>query len=267
MIMRLVATWMLVSCQVYAQQQPEKKDTVNTADSTILENKGWKDLPTYQIQYDRVVEQVRSFSPSETGSGPELKQIDALVSRANGGDLLTQAVWKGVVTGDVTDAKIVLRLFDRIASASDPQDLPARSRLWNKKSTMLIGLGRILWRLSKNGDLPITEMQQIESDPQKWRARFAPSIPVIAPLTPEKETSELEKSAAPTSLASNPTAQATSASKPLPMVQPGPHKAPSTAPASSTPNEEPASSTPWSIIVVLIVAVTGLLWLLVKKRK
>ena len=30
---------------------------------------------------------------------------------------------------------------------------------------------------------------------------------------------------------------------------------------------EPTSSTPWSIIVVLIVAATGLLWLLVKKRK
>jgi hypothetical protein len=35
----------------------------------------------------------------------------------------------------------------------------------------------------------------------------------------------------------------------------------------STPSEEPTSSTPWSIIVVLIVAATGLLWLLVKKRK
>lgn len=34
-----------------------------------------------------------------------------------------------------------------------------------------------------------------------------------------------------------------------------------------TPNEEPASSTPWSIIVVLILAALGLLWLLVKKRK
>jgi hypothetical protein len=31
--------------------------------------------------------------------------------------------------------------------------------------------------------------------------------------------------------------------------------------------EEPPSSTPWSIIVVLIVAATGLLWLLVKNRK
>jgi hypothetical protein len=36
---------------------------------------------------------------------------------------------------------------------------------------------------------------------------------------------------------------------------------------AKTPSEEPTSSTPWSIIVVLIVAATGLLWLLVKKRK
>jgi|LakMenEpi03Aug12_release.lakeMendotaPanAssembly.Ray.scaffolds.fasta_scaffold201010_1 hypothetical protein len=36
---------------------------------------------------------------------------------------------------------------------------------------------------------------------------------------------------------------------------------------SSSPSEEPTSSTPWSIIVVLIVAATGLLWLLVKNRK
>lgn len=42
------------------------------------------------------------------------------------------------------------------------------------------------------------------------------------------------------------------------------------APAPSPillPSEEPTSSTPWSIIVVLIVAAIGLLWLLVKKRK
>lgn len=32
------------------------------------------------------------------------------------------------------------------------------------------------------------------------------------------------------------------------------------------PNEEPPSSTPWSIIVVLIVAACGLLWLLFKRR-
>ena len=36
---------------------------------------------------------------------------------------------------------------------------------------------------------------------------------------------------------------------------------------ASSPNEEPPSSTPWSIIVVLIVAGCGVLWLLVKRRK
>ena len=41
-------------------------------------------------------------------------------------------------------------------------------------------------------------------------------------------------------------------------------KAPEAKPTASV--EDPTSSTPWSIIVVLIVAATGLLWLLVKKR-
>jgi hypothetical protein len=40
-----------------------------------------------------------------------------------------------------------------------------------------------------------------------------------------------------------------------------------TKPTTSTPSEEPTSSTPWSVVAVLIVAATGLLWLLVKKRK
>ena len=38
-------------------------------------------------------------------------------------------------------------------------------------------------------------------------------------------------------------------------------------PKAQARSEEPISSTPWSIIVVLIVAATGLLWLLLKKRK
>jgi len=42
-------------------------------------------------------------------------------------------------------------------------------------------------------------------------------------------------------------------------------KAPKTK-SEPTPSEEPISSTPWSIIVVLIVAATGLLWLVLKKR-
>jgi hypothetical protein len=37
--------------------------------------------------------------------------------------------------------------------------------------------------------------------------------------------------------------------------------------AAMTPSEEPSSSTPWSVIVILIVAATGLLRLLLKNRK
>lgn len=52
-----------------------------------------------------------------------------------------------------------------------------------------------------------------------------------------------------------------------PVVQPpAPKKSPEAKPAP-TPSEEPTSSTPWSIIVILIVAALSLLWLLVKNRK
>lgn len=60
----------------------------------------------------------------------------------------------------------------------------------------------------------------------------------------------------------------TPAPKPPPLVRPiAPKKEPEAKLTPTTPNQEPASSTPWSIIVVLIVAATGLLWLVLKKRK
>ena len=43
-------------------------------------------------------------------------------------------------------------------------------------------------------------------------------------------------------------------------------KLPKTKPVASAPNEEPASSMPWSAVVVLIVAAIGLRWLLLKRR-
>lgn len=53
-----------------------------------------------------------------------------------------------------------------------------------------------------------------------------------------------------------------------PSISLPPTKAkPSEAAKLPAPSEEPTSSTPWSIILVLIVAATGLLWLLLKGRK
>lgn len=54
---------------------------------------------------------------------------------------------------------------------------------------------------------------------------------------------------------------------PLAVQQTTPKKASEAKPSVTPPSEEPASSTPWSIIVVLIVAACGLLWLLLKQRK
>lgn len=62
-------------------------------------------------------------------------------------------------------------------------------------------------------------------------------------------------------------AQASAIPTTVPEVQPATKQAPEAKPTQATPSEEPTSSTPWSIIVVLIVAATGLLWLLVKNRK
>ncbi len=54
---------------------------------------------------------------------------------------------------------------------------------------------------------------------------------------------------------------------PPPLIQPAaPKKVPEAKPTTSTPTEETTSSTPWSLIVVLIVAGCGLLWLLLKRR-
>lgn len=51
-----------------------------------------------------------------------------------------------------------------------------------------------------------------------------------------------------------------------PAIQRAPKIAPDGKPTISTPTEEPTSSMPLSVIVILILAATGLLWLLPKKR-
>lgn len=58
-----------------------------------------------------------------------------------------------------------------------------------------------------------------------------------------------------------------SVNRPPSVQPPAPRNAPYANPTVATPSEEPTSSTPLSIIVVLIVSATGLLWLLVKNRK
>lgn len=68
--------------------------------------------------------------------------------------------------------------------------------------------------------------------------------------------------------ATAPDPQETSSTTPSVVMQPtAPGKPIDQKPDLSTPSEEPSSSTPWSIIVVVVVAAVGLLWLLLKGRK
>jgi hypothetical protein len=56
------------------------------------------------------------------------------------------------------------------------------------------------------------------------------------------------------------------AQKSTPYIQ-SPSKKASQAKLTSNPSEDPASSIRWSMIIVLVVAATGLLWVLITKRK
>ena len=57
-----------------------------------------------------------------------------------------------------------------------------------------------------------------------------------------------------------------SASSGRDVPAPAPHKEPEAKPTVPTPSEKPASSISWNIIMMLIVAGCGLLWLLLKRR-
>jgi hypothetical protein len=95
---------------------------------------------------------------------------------------------------------------------------------------------------------------------QHQRADEQERLRQVGQLTRGEAVSGLSTNAATTT-------QTTPAPKPPPVVQSGvPKKSPEAKPTTSTPSEEPASSTPWSIIVVLIVAAFGLPWLLLKRR-
>lgn len=59
----------------------------------------------------------------------------------------------------------------------------------------------------------------------------------------------------------------TSTNSPSTLQPPALNKELELKPAIPSPTEEPSPFTPWSIVVVLIVGATGLLWLLVKNRK
>lgn len=85
----------------------------------------------------------------------------------------------------------------------------------------------------------------------------------------EQPRAAIERMTAPQQDKGSSTAPSKSATTTLPptVSSPPTKTKPSEAKhAPTTPSEEPASSTPWSIIVALTLAALGLLWLLLKRR-
>jgi hypothetical protein len=89
-----------------------------------------------------------------------------------------------------------------------------------------------------------------------------PRVDTLRNFTPDAAFAALQESETQSEQSSNkpPTA------KNLPIVDPPPiQKTPEARP--STSSEEPASSTQWLLIALLLVAAIGMLWLLLKRRK
>ncbi len=215
-----------------------------------------------------------SSSKGSDDSGGKLKQIEAFGIKFSG-----QAAFKETSLQSVTlwcdeahlTPETALRLFSQMSDALRPRvgegrlikDVPSfedafdpkkQVMLWNDGSEMIVlsvaayptraSLG--VRRVSRSSWLEEMGADQGEFWDKTLKATgLATSLPTIDPSTQSQTTST-----------------------PSPVVQtPAPKMAPEAKPIPTTPSEEPASSMPWSIIVVLIVAATGLLWLLVKKRK
>jgi hypothetical protein len=143
---------------------------------------------------------------------------------------------------------------------------------WQTTNTMLFVFGdRVLNTLATKVPDRIDAFYKAVSDARKT-AQSGPGPDEEAIPDAERPTAEqlrATKGALPKSNLPSQTTSAQSSAIPptVPTVQPtAPTKALEAKSKSSTPSEEPTTSAPWSIIVVLIVAATGLLWLLVKKR-
>ena len=160
---------------------------------------------------------------------PSNNQADALLSDDYDATFKVERTHKGQITDQT-----VLLIYSRISDSRFKGDNPPMLKVGDR------------FRL-------FADSVESSGPPPVIRVR---SVNAVRPEAVEKE------SAAPSP---NPEATHPRYVKPpsMPLI---PTRPPEAKPTVPTPNEESASSTPWSIIVVLIVAATGLLWLLLKRR-
>ena len=139
------------------------------------------------------------------------------------------------------------------------QYLLSRSFVWKVENPRDSELRSAIWMLAEDVAETLEpalsvkpDFQQIMKSEEYRKSLLAALNPAVKPT---KDASE------------NPAQQPPPKDDHLPSaMRPAPKKVPDERPAKVTPSEKPASSSLWSIIVVLIAATLGLLWLLLKRH-
>jgi hypothetical protein len=159
------------------------------------------------------------------------------------------------------------------ATEAYKQALATHEKLLTRVSTEMHKLeegdycARVAFRVIESSNNPAALREKVEThiasikDAQWVRERLT-QIVLPKPRPTEQTQPQNEPSGSQATLQSQPSVATPKLQTVIPRP---PKKAPPTIPTSSTPNEEPDSSNPLSVIVVLIVAAIGLLWRLLKR--
>lgn len=172
-----------------------------------------------------------------------------------------------VVAGEFLAPPDYIVFIDSICTLREMEKIPPstlRFVLWaGMQKRDFLGYNYQMPDVAKLGDR--LEKQIAKDFPGEWLAFFSDlksgelKKNIIARRTREGQPM-------PESLGRNNVAQEVGNRKNVPQA-PGKRERTDPEMSSESADRQATSSTPWSLIVILIVAATGLLWLLVKKRK
>jgi hypothetical protein len=145
--------------------------------------------------------------------------------------------------------------------------LPALIERIGQPDTPQVLLLRSVGRFGNDASAAKSKLEAIIADPASTNQVEAQSalVALTAEPLPRQPTKPFVDLVASTTTQN--TAPDVDAAPRAPTVESSTSEAPEAKSTTSTPNKEPTSSTPWSVVAALIVAASGLLWLLLKGRK
>jgi hypothetical protein len=239
----LTAFWAVLTCVFAQKAMPEQAATLPISDQVerainLLSGAGWADAQKLAGERDTLATALPNIVSED------MRSADFIVEKASSSDLLMQAIYQGLLaaTNQGIDCKDLLpKFFEKVSKSRDPEDIPDRSRFWVMRDTMLRNLAIRIVRAVEHRELTADEIVEIAGNPSGW-------IKTVYPTPNDRATtSEPFSNDVKTSFPRSPTEELVNQS-------------------DSAPPEVPNASAPWSIIAVLVLAVLGLLWFLLKWR-